>query len=320
MREALAYEFRSICFCVCVCLGFRCCGPSMSRNSFYQLALFRRISYMILSFSCRCACRLWAFSSCVGRVRGRGLAVQADVMSERVPRLCPRCGERFRKDATCNTKDCLNFRPSATGTHLKDMNQKRTGARSMNKVVKRLTSKLSYEACVASGRVQSIAAYKASPNSASSPHSAPSPNSASRPNCESSVRSPSSEAGAQVGEPTWATPPFAAKPAAAQPDLQARAASTAAAASELLPQRGQAKRRQVPSCDDDFARAALRLITGPAKVAAPRTPPRKSTAAKRRFQSPPIAKKTDTHGRETWPGMRAAWRDLGCSEVGGVIY
>ena len=237
-------------------------------------------------------------------------------MSESVPRDCPRCGERFRKDGTCNTEECLNFRPSAKGAHLKEMNQRRTGARSMNKVVKRLPGKISFEVCVASGRIQRTQAYKASLSAPrKSPEPAAIPNSASSPNCESPVRSPSRDACTQMGEPTWATPPFAAKPAAAQPDLQARAASTAAVASKLPLKVIRAKRPRLSS-DADFELAALRLMSDSAVVAAPSTPSRKATSAAHGVQRPRPGR--DTNGMPTFGSMRAAWRDLGCDYVGGI--
>ena len=257
-------------------------------------------------------------------LRGSGarrLAVRAGIMSERVPRDCPHCGERFRKDATCNTKECSNFRASRKGLHLQDLNQRRTDWKSMNKVVKRLRGKQAFEACFAVGRIQRQAAYKASLSSPSNPReTASSQNTATSQNCESPTRLPSCDACVQMGEPTWATPPFAAKPEASQPDLQVHAASVAAEASELS-RRIRAK-RPTPSLEADskFAVPGRRVRPKPGVVAATSLPSgtlRTLTSAAQGFRERRRAD-NDLLGLVTFPSMRAAWADLGCDYVGGI--
>ena len=171
------------------------------------------------------------------------------------------------------------------------------------------------------GSIQRQAAYKASLSSPSNPpEPASSQNTATSQNCEGPARLPSCDACVQMGEPTWATPPFAAKPAASQPDFQVHAASVAAATSELSP-RNKAK-RPAPSLESDSKLELPRrhVRSKPGVVAAPSLPSGKLTSAAQGLRERRRADNDDLFGLVTFPSMRAAWADLGCNYVGGIAH
>ena len=200
------------------------------------------------------------------------------------------------------------------------MNQRRTaGARSMNKVVKRLRGKLSLEACVASGRIRSAGAF----------HSESSPASARRPARRAAqIRRPARSARAQLDRrPAMRPRRWARRRGQRRPSASSQRQRSQCR--RVLPRRPQmagerpvlmARLRRLAGLDDeDFMRASSRLMSGvqPELGVQPGTPPRESSLSakgKRRR----LSGFRDINGCPTFGSMRSAWAVLGCDYVGGL--